>query len=398
MSLKPSELPSLLKTCCPSIPKMCTTNVCTLNVTILCSLRFLADMSRAAVLRALVNQRLAAAAEEIVQLFERTMKEYGEELELQRRRTEHPRSSAACPVIMKKFTVEKVVPSEPQKDLWSPGVDHEGPKNPAQVREQQEERQTKEGEEQADLSFIPITVKVEEDFEEISPSSELLRRKPEEGRERLQLEAAGGGCHIGLEPAGTFDQDPMNEDLFEPEDEDGAKQQQDTKTGEDPATEALKPFSCSECGKRFSGKNYLMIHMKKHTGEKTCPFCGKKISKSSNFTTHLRVHTGEKPFTCEVCRTSFSLRNTLVNHMRVHTGEKPFSCAVCAKRFTNKANLITHMAVHSDEKPFQCGVCDKRFTWHSQVKKHKCVSRPAATEEGGAAAALVISSGSLPAL
>lgn len=329
-------------------------------------------MSKAQMLRALVKQRLNAAAEEIFALFERTMEEYEAEIRRQgaKQRGGEPAESREVSHVP---PVDKAAPPEPQ-ELRSPGLHQEDPK-PPQVKDEGDQLWT--GPVQEDLTIIPVTVKVEEEVEESAQPPELLQTCSEDSSSQLKVQA-GGEDRGGPEPARNLEPQPVK-----PTSDTGSLKDVSKQSGRlqsvDPVSDegsnlAKKPYSCSECGKRFGGKNHLQSHMKSHTGEKTCPFCGKKISKSSNFTTHLRVHTGEKPFTCSVCNTSFSLRNTLVNHMRVHTGEKPFSCSVCAKKFTNKANVITHMAVHSEEKPFKCNVCDKRFTWHSQVKKHKCVA------------------------
>uniref|UniRef100_A0A3Q2PVS6 C2H2-type domain-containing protein n=1 Tax=Fundulus heteroclitus TaxID=8078 RepID=A0A3Q2PVS6_FUNHE len=43
---------------------------------------------------------------------------------------------------------------------------------------------------------------------------------------------------------------------------------------------AQNPFSCKSCGKKFTYRSRLEIHMKTHTGEKSfsCVTCGKSFS------------------------------------------------------------------------------------------------------------------------
>ncbi|XP_060923312.1 zinc finger protein GLI2-like [Limanda limanda] len=116
---------------------------------------------------------------------------------------------------------------------------------------------------------------------------------------------------------------------------------------------------CSREQKPFKAQYMLVVHMRRHTGEKPhkCTFegCCKAYSRLENLKTHLRSHTGEKPYVCEHegCNKAFSNASDRAKHQnRTHSNEKPYVCKIpgCTKRYTDPSSLRKHVkTVHGPE-------------------------------------------------
>ncbi|XP_064187042.1 transcriptional activator GLI3 isoform X2 [Anguilla rostrata] len=116
---------------------------------------------------------------------------------------------------------------------------------------------------------------------------------------------------------------------------------------------------CSREQKPFKAQYMLVVHMRRHTGEKPhkCTFegCAKAYSRLENLKTHLRSHTGEKPYVCEHegCNKAFSNASDRAKHQnRTHSNEKPYICKIpgCTKRYTDPSSLRKHVkTVHGPE-------------------------------------------------
>ncbi|XP_078733059.1 uncharacterized protein LOC144947670 isoform X2 [Lampetra fluviatilis] len=94
--------------------------------------------------------------------------------------------------------------------------------------------------------------------------------------------------------------------------------------------------------------------------------------------------SGEKSRCCEQCGRYFSCRSKLLVHVRRHTGERPYRCSCCGKTFAQAWNLVRHRRIHAGQKPYECQNCGQAFIQQSELQKHKCQSPsppPAAVKE-----------------
>ena len=161
---------------------------------------------------------------------------------------------------------------------------------------------------------------------------------------------------------------------------------------------------CEICGKSFSKKSLLSVHMKYHTGKFTCSICDKICVSQYNLSQHYKAHKhSEEKVTCQYCSLKFVSKSSvkrhikgvhlglrkdtvcdicgnkfrksyLATHRRIHTGERPYQCEVCGASFVQQHHLKTHMTVHTNQERYPCKECDKVYknkdTFRNHLLKH----------------------------
>ncbi|XP_062843283.1 PR domain zinc finger protein 13 [Trichomycterus rosablanca] len=90
-----------------------------------------------------------------------------------------------------------------------------------------------------------------------------------------------------------------------------------------------------------TGTNVVMGKPKKGH---LCLYCGKLYSRKYGLKIHMRTHTGYKPLKCKVCFRPFGDPSNLNKHVRLHAeGNTPYRCDYCGKVLVRRRDLERHI-------------------------------------------------------
>ncbi|KAL1380906.1 hypothetical protein pipiens_013854 [Culex pipiens pipiens] len=111
-----------------------------------------------------------------------------------------------------------------------------------------------------------------------------------------------------------------------------------------------KIFHCAACQLHFPTQQKFDAHTEKHAQKlvNICQTCNTSFPTLAALKRHKFTHM--KPVKCVLCGRVFSSKYHLKVHMsHTHTGENPHACELCPARFRTVAGKQKHMRTHSSE-------------------------------------------------
>uniref|UniRef100_UPI0037E76E01 zinc finger protein 32-like n=1 Tax=Semicossyphus pulcher TaxID=241346 RepID=UPI0037E76E01 len=260
-------------------------------------------MSSVECLREFVNERLTAAAEEIFGFFKRTIVEYEQELDRQRRLLDI---------------------------VWKPHIKLQRIELPQQhvckVEEVFDDQQLCNQERNSTLDQESPDIKEEQKELCISQEEQLLLKQQTD----ILILTSSSEENDHSEPELKINHQRLfhNSHVTENQHSKGGKHGYSGSlrdAGPDPKEILHTSRSHNDF---FYNPKLPDIHRNTHTGQNCfqCDKCGKAFRYKSKFQRHLNVHTGEKVYVCRICRKRFNDRSNLSRHIRGHTSEEPYSC------------------------------------------------------------------------
>jgi len=112
----------------------------------------------------------------------------------------------------------------------------------------------------------------------------------------------------------------------------------------------IKKWVCGyeNCNQAFAKCNELHKHQKEHIKTFTCNICSETFKKLEYLNNHKNTcHTDKKNlFSCQECGREFTKKYNLKVHIRSNHSEETFDCDMCPKKFKHKHTLQKHKTKH----------------------------------------------------
>ncbi|XP_001663295.2 zinc finger protein 14 [Aedes aegypti] len=154
-------------------------------------------------------------------------------------------------------------------------------------------------------------------------------------------------------------------------------------------------YRCTVCQETFRLMKEIKNHIRKQHPEQSmiysCRFCAKKFSDTNSLRAHTRFHTMDFPFSCEECGAKFTMKARLDNHVsRYHDKNSPsytdkrFKCTLCPRIFLQESGRNLHMLHFHNKKPAEflpteaipvlqvlsCDGCNEHFDTREGIDAH----------------------------
>ena len=133
-------------------------------------------------------------------------------------------------------------------------------------------------------------------------------------------------------------------------------------------------FSCDDCNVHYKTQKGLESHNEKHLGiTYDCQECGKKFSQKSHLIVHLKSVHSAIPQLCKFCDKIFLEQTLLTEHLNSEHDSKILRCKMC--QFTSLAQKYFDLHIKTEHRkdnyPIRrCADCDLNFYSEKGYYRH----------------------------